>query len=445
MNHVCIFEDLGFQSLLPLTSTRPVYDLLSGTSVLFEKFYRYFSHTNINLHCRPYLKPSLKKKYPGISINKINSGLPCLFLNGRVLMTEELYNRVTDIDEDHNYLFTYKGDLIALYLCDDLLNYMIDVLHDIPSPINLIQYFRNHCISKELDHVHIVRTPWDLISLNSTALKLDFAFRNQPGIVKGDIKPFASIYNENNVYVGRNTVIEDFVVINAEKGPVYIEEDVLICSGSRLEGPLYIGKHSHILGARLSASSIGPFCKVGGEISNSIFYGFSNKAHDGFLGHSYIGEWVNLGAGTITSNLKNTYGKVSISTPQETVDTGLQFLGSIIGDHCKTSIGTRLPTGCIVSYGCNLIGSEAHAKFVPPFRWGAAQHYEEFKLGKFIDIAKKMMLRRKRDLLEPQQDLIHFLFGHQYEHALNYALLVPIYEQAMIPAPSVPPSSNGSS
>jgi UDP-N-acetylglucosamine diphosphorylase/glucosamine-1-phosphate N-acetyltransferase len=155
-----------------------------------------------------------------------------------------------------------------------------------------------------------------------------------------------------------------------------------------------IGANAIVAGGRIAGSAVGEYSRVHGELSSSIFIGHANKAHDGFVGHSVIGRWANLGAGTITSNLKNSYGTVSVWTPSGVRPSGLQFAGSFIGDHAKTGIGTRLTTGSVVGAGANVFGDRMPPKFVPPFAWGDAAPFAEFELEKFLEVAERVMRRR---------------------------------------------------
>jgi len=358
------------------------------------------------MHCRPELKPILKTKIPKLSINRINTGAPCLFINGRVLFDQKLFNEIASLNKNQSHLLVYKGNIVAAYLRDKNLDYFKDTLENVPNSQDLINHLRTNCVAKELKTINMINNLWDLLSLNPQTIVSDFENKKQPGIIKGEIKPFTAIYNENNVFIEKGTVVEDFVTINAEHGPVYIEKNAYIESGSRLEGPLFIGQNTRILGGRISSCSIGTNCKVSGEMSNSIMLNYSNKAHTGFIGHSYIGEWVNLGAGTTTSNLKNTYGSVSIDNGTDTIKTNQTFFGSIIGDHTKTGINTTLNTGTIISYGCNIFGLGLHDKFIPAFSWGSPQKYTNYDLAKFFEIEQKMMARRSKKLELFEKEII---------------------------------------
>jgi UDP-N-acetylglucosamine diphosphorylase / glucose-1-phosphate thymidylyltransferase / UDP-N-acetylgalactosamine diphosphorylase / glucosamine-1-phosphate N-acetyltransferase / galactosamine-1-phosphate N-acetyltransferase len=187
--------------------------------------------------------------------------------------------------------------------------------------------------------------------------------------------------------------IEPGVVFDLRQGAVVIDQGAEVRSGSRLEGPIYVGPGTRVLGGFLRGSVFGPECRVRGEISTSVFLGFANKSHDGFVGHSVIGQWVNLGAGTITSNLKNTYGPVRLEVEGERIQTGRLNLGSLIGDHAKTAIGTMLATGTVISAGANVFGPSTPPKYVPPFAWGCSGSERMTEDG-FLRVAERVMGRR---------------------------------------------------
>lgn len=233
---------------------------------------------------------------------------------------------------------------------------------------------------------------WDLIGSLDQQLKEDIPLIGA-GLTGAAIEN-ATIIGKNSIYCETGVQIEPFVVLDATDGPVLIRRGATIASFSRIVGPCYIGEDSHIVGDAIRACSIGNVCKVSGEISSTIMLGHSNKGHTGFVGSSYIGRWVNLGAGTTTSNLKNTYGPVQLWTPKGLRDTGLQFVGSMIGDHAKTGIGTMLTTGCVVGAAANIYGGNTTPKHIPPFAWGDGAPYARFELDKFLQVAERMMARR---------------------------------------------------
>jgi UDP-N-acetylglucosamine diphosphorylase/glucosamine-1-phosphate N-acetyltransferase len=213
--------------------------------------------------------------------------------------------------------------------------------------------------------------------------------------------PAASIaMGAHPVFVHPTAEIEPSVCFDTGAGPILIEAEAHVQAFTRLVGPLYVGRRSTVTTDRIAASSIGDTCKVHGEMSNTIMLGHANKGHDGFVGHSILGRWVNLGAGTITSNLKNTYGTVHLWTPQGVRETGLQLLGTLFGDHAKTGIGLRLTTGSVLGAGCNVYGSVMPPKAVAPFTWGEAGAFTAYRIDKFLDVAERMMTRRRVDLGE---------------------------------------------
>lgn len=196
--------------------------------------------------------------------------------------------------------------------------------------------------------------------------------------------------------------IEPHVYVDASAGPVLIRRGATIQAFTRLAGPCLVGPDSIVGVDRVSGSSIGENCRVHGELSSSILLGHANKNHDGFVGHSYLGRWSNLGAGTITSNLKNTYGTVQLWTPVGERDTGLQFLGTLFGDHAKTGIGTSLTTGTVIGAGANVYGSVSPPKVVAPFAWGDQPPYSTYRSEKFLEVARRVMSRRHVDLSSAQ-------------------------------------------
>lgn len=193
--------------------------------------------------------------------------------------------------------------------------------------------------------------------------------------------------------------IEPHVVLDTTNGPIVIAPGAHLHAFTRINGPCYIGRNSNVMGGDISSCSVGDVCKVRGELSNTVFAGYANKGHDGFVGHSYVGRWVNMGAGTITSNLKNTYGTVALWTPRGIRDTGMQFLGTMFGDHVKTGIGLRLTTGTVLGTGANVYGTMP-PKVVAPFSWGDSSPYSLYQSDKFLETAARMMSRRHIELSE---------------------------------------------
>ena len=232
---------------------------------------------------------------------------------------------------------------------------------------------------------------WDLIRHLNPMLASD-AVALAPE--RKEVPAHLTVLGTHDVHVDLGAQVEPFVVVDATAGPVLIRRGATVQAFSRIVGPCIIGEDATVSGGRVGSCSIGERVKVNGEISSTIMIGHCNKGHDGFVGHSVIGRWANLGADTVTSNLKNSYGPVSLWTPRGVEETGLQFLGSLVGDHAKTGIGTRLTTGCVIGAGANLFGSTMPPKAVAPFAWGEAPEWQRFDFEKFLQVAERVMARR---------------------------------------------------
>jgi UDP-N-acetylglucosamine diphosphorylase/glucosamine-1-phosphate N-acetyltransferase len=232
---------------------------------------------------------------------------------------------------------------------------------------------------------------WDFIATLGDQLAEDIP-RRAKGLTLAT--PDITTYGKGEVFVEEGAEIGPHVVFDVTAGPILVRRGATVSPFTHLIGPFYVGVGTQVLGDRLATSSIGDMCKVRGELSNSIFIGHSNKGHAGFVGHSYLGRWVNLGALTTTSNLKNTYGSIQLWTPSGVRNTGQQFLGTFFGDHSKTGIGMMLSTGSVIGAGANVFGSAMPPKVVAPFSWGDKQPYDTFELARFLDVAERMMDRR---------------------------------------------------
>ncbi|MGH7529583.1 MAG: hypothetical protein ACREMN_04310 [Gemmatimonadales bacterium] len=214
------------------------------------------------------------------------------------------------------------------------------------------------------------------------------------GAAEGGIIPQAATVLGDPAWIAaREAAVEPGVVFDTREGPIVLDSGVEVKGGTRLEGPLWAGANARLLGGAIRCSAIGPWCHVRGEMSNTVLLGYANKAHDGFVGHSVLGRWVNLGAGTITSNLKNTYGRVRLQVAGTALETGQQLLGSLIGDHAKTAIGTLLGTGTVVGAGANVFDAVRAPKFVPPFSWGGSGSERITRQG-FLTIVERVLPRR---------------------------------------------------
>jgi len=234
---------------------------------------------------------------------------------------------------------------------------------------------------------------WDLIGDLPAALARDLERlrqeRDERGIPRG-----VTVLGDPALVVAAGASVEPSVVLDVRKGPIVLAPGVEVRAMTRLAGPLAVERDTRLVGGQISASAIGPRCVVGGEVTASIFLGYANKAHDGFLGHSVVGRWVNIGATTVTSNLKNTYGPVRLALRGVRCDTGLTNLGTLFGDHVKTAIGTMLPTGCVVGAGANVFGSKRPPAEIPAFAWGLDREGEVLDVARFVAIAERVLPRR---------------------------------------------------
>ena len=208
------------------------------------------------------------------------------------------------------------------------------------------------------------------------------------------------------VSLGEGVHLEAGVHLDATDGPIRLSDGAHVSALTRLAGPAFVGPHTHLLGGSLGNVTIGPACRVRGEVSSTVLLGYVNKAHEGYLGHAYLGRWVNLGALTTNSDLKNNYGNVRVHMAEGLVDTGLIKVGCFLGDHVKTGIGTLLPTGCVVGVGSNLFGGLMAPTHVPPFSWGSGDRLEEYDIGRFLDTAGLAMSRREMSLEEGSRTLL---------------------------------------
>lgn len=229
---------------------------------------------------------------------------------------------------------------------------------------------------------------------------------------RGEVPRGATVLGDPALVVAPRAVIEPHAVFDVRSGPIVLEDDVEVRTFTRLQGPLWAGRGTRLVGGQLRESSIGPRCVVHGELSNSVLLGYANKSHDGFVGHTLAGRWVNLGAGTITSNLKNTYGPVRLNLGAERVETGMTFLGSLLGDHVKTAIGTMLPTGCVVGTGANIFGSRRPDAVVAPFAWGTEEPGRVLACRMFLQTAARVLPRRDVAMDEATRAWLTDLWRH---------------------------------
>jgi UDP-N-acetylglucosamine diphosphorylase / glucose-1-phosphate thymidylyltransferase / UDP-N-acetylgalactosamine diphosphorylase / glucosamine-1-phosphate N-acetyltransferase / galactosamine-1-phosphate N-acetyltransferase len=405
---ICIFEDNYYSRLLPLVYFRPVYDLKCGIFSLREKIQQSYRNVSVSIHCRSYLAEFLRLQNPKVNVNDI-SPKEYLFVNGRVI-ADEKFAKTIPVEGVANTVYVNGEHVVAVRASGEKLAHWKNIMPEVFSMTDFEGMAR-----KEVD-VKMVHYPWELVNNNGAQLQADWSVllkKVKGKKVKGKLSPGVHCINKTNIFIGSGSVMKPGVVIDAEDGPVYIGKNVTVLPQSTIIGPVYIGDGTVIkVGAKIyEDTTIGPMCKIGGEVEASIIHGYSNKQHDGFLGHSYIGEWVNLGAGTTNSDLKNNYSSVKVSVNGEMIDSGSQFVGVTIGDHTKTAINSVFNTGTVVGVASNIFGAGVPPKFVPSFSWGASgEKFTTYDIGRAVEVARHVMARRKVVLSESEKALFKKIF-----------------------------------
>lgn len=397
MNLVFFDDPSTVTNLKPFTFTRPVSHIRCGMLTMAEKWMKHLGiHTASN-----YTESYLESKFP-LQIHGIN-----LCINSSLFPNDELVNAIKNL-QTGEMLFK-NGSWLAGIFTEQLKQ---DFDNCNMKPFHVIEYG---------GQVNFLNNTWDIFSVCGAEIVNDVQLINKINALP---KPFSSIPgvqivgNPSLVYMEKGASIKPGSIINVESGPVYLGEDAEIMEGCLVRGPFYLGNHSQLkMGAKVyGPTSIGPHCKVGGEVNNSVFFGYSNKAHDGFLGNSVIGEWCNLGADTNNSNLKNNYAEVKLWNygKQSFIKTGLQFCGLIMGDHSKCGINTMFNTGTVVGISANIFGDGFPRNYIPSFSWGGAGGFSQYKLADAISTAKLVYQRRGLEFDKVEQDIFNHLFLQEY-------------------------------
>ncbi|MFC1731819.1 putative sugar nucleotidyl transferase [candidate division KSB1 bacterium] len=400
---LCIYEDDSYRNLLPLVWLRPVYFLKCGITDLAEKIMSAFPGLKPVYHCRDYLADVVKES-SGIPINEIEAD-SCLFVNGRVLFDPALSGIIDLSRADTAYCA--GEEVVAVALSPEKAASVTE------NPGALLQFSG---LVKELPVIQVDATVvtylWEVVSANAAQIEHDFSRLCPEPEIKSTLHDGVHLVNTEKIHIAENVSVMPGVVIDAESGPVLIDSGAKIMANAVIEGPAYIGPRSVVkIGAKIyGGTAVGEVCKVGGEIESSIIHSFSNKQHDGFLGHAYLGQWINLGADTNNSDLKNNYKSVRVSVGGREIDTGRTFVGLFMGDHSKTGINTMFPTGCVVGIHCNLFGGGFMRKNIPSYSWGGNDNMIEYDLEKALETAEIVMKRRNRELSDALQRLMRLSY-----------------------------------
>lgn len=385
-----LFDDSGRTNLLPFTFTRPASEIRTGILTIREKW-----ETVLKLNANWITESYLSAQY---SFQKTDSDL---FINGRCFPDNHLISLIQNLQEGE-----------AIFKNDDLIACRTKTFQANTSQKLLETEWRkktDYPSASLLNHV------WEIFLNNHQQIEFDFKLIT--GGRKSQPVSETNFYKDSdNIFIEEGAKVE-FAFLNTTDGPIYIGKNAVVMEGAMIRGPFALCNHSEVkMGAKMyTGTTIGPHCKVGGEINNSVIFGFSNKAHDGFLGNSVIGEWCNLGADTNNSNLKNDYSNVKLWNfeKQKFSDTGLQFCGLMMGDHSKSGINTMFNTGSVIGVCCNIFGDGFPRNFIPNFSWGGAGGVSIYQIEKAIQVATLVMERRKIIFSDEQKNILIHLFQQQ--------------------------------
>jgi UDP-N-acetylglucosamine diphosphorylase/glucosamine-1-phosphate N-acetyltransferase len=379
MSSLYFYDDVRARQFEPFALTRPVSELRAGTSLIRKRWERATTFPSAGFISSPHLANFEEGSAPPAVAPKSEIPAGSIIVNSRCAIP-------LDVKLDRFDLLMCEGMAAAVRLARSMpVSQFADGSIDLGS------------IQTSLGGKKIkgrwINDVWDLIGSLTEQLVEDIPHRASSLELRTPLD--LTTVGKEKIFIEEGAEIGPQVVLDASDGPILIRKGAVIAPFTHLIGPIAIGRDTQILGDRVANSSIGDHCKVRGEFSNTIVLGHSNKGHAGFVGHSYLGRWVNLGAMTTTSNLKNTYGAVQLWTPSGMRDTGQQFLGTFFGDHAKTGIGTMLNTGSVIGAGATLFGAHMPPRVVPPFSWGDGEPYETYDVTRFLVVAERVMARRK--------------------------------------------------
>ena len=389
MNYI-LFDDQHVRtSLLPLTFTRPVSEIRVGICTITQKWEQLL-RSRISFLTEPYLQA----KYP--QVNTQND----VFINGAICPDEALLGAVQSLEKGDRLM---HGDILVAYRPEEL-----------PETLTDIDQIPEIRVQTHQQHITIIRDLCDIYTSNGEQIRADFKRLTAGRVSRPISDPHTAVYNPGQIFIEEGVEMKA-CVLNAEGGPIYIGRNAQLHEGTVVRGPFALGEGSFLnMGSKIRPdTTIGPYCKVGGEVSNSVIFGYSNKSHDGFMGNSVLGEWCNLGADTNTSNMKNDYGHVKQWSYNEggMRDTGRQFCGLVMGDHSKAGINTMFNTGTVVGVSCNVFGGEFPPKYVPSFSWGGAAGLEIYHLDKALEVADRAMQRRGLPFSELDRHILTTVFN----------------------------------
>lgn len=421
--HLCLFEDDRVPGLRPLVETRAACDLRLGLRTILETTCDAFGvrdKSNLVLHTRPLVAPVTAQAHDDALVNTLPDGADVLFVNGRFVAADG--PALTQIREsvdgaDAPRAFIHDDTLVAAWVPTAAAHLPDDVLAPAALPTAPFGDFPTTTV----EEATLVDRPWHLLGTLRPALKRGVADRIDtlpaqplPDRPHAEVHPSVVAVRPEHIHLGGDATVHPGAILNAEDGPIVIDENATVRERAVLNGPCYVGPKGQIkVGADIDGAAFGYYCKVGGEVHDTVIHSLSNKSHPGFLGHAYLGRWCNLGADTNNSNLKNDYGEVSAYAPADAdfVGTGRQFAGLFMGDHSKCGINTMFNTGTVVGTCCNIYGGDFPPRYVPPFSWGGpADGFGTYRLDKALSVAERVMGRRDTPFTEADRALLTTLF-----------------------------------
>lgn len=394
--HIIIFEDQQVQRFAPLVDLKPVYDLLTGCYSFRQRFVAALSEShNLSWHVRRHIAPWFSESKPGAVVNRVTED-DVLLVNGRLICDGNVAETIRSGRIGKGEAFVQGDSLLFCRIAASQLPRSGGELPDLIDGMALASSLKR----VEVSGYRLLEQVWDGVALHPSMMQHD-GDALELGRIEGQVHPSVILVNPAAITVEKGATIMAGAVLDASDGFIYIGAEAVVEPMGLLMENVYIAPGARVKsGARIYSNvTIGSGSKAGGEIEDSIMEAFSNKQHDGFLGHSYISSWCNLGAGTDTSDLKNNYSQVSIDTGRGPVKTGKQFLGLLMAEHAKCAIGTRFNTGTVVGTSSNVFGNDIPAKYVPSFCWGdGTPGCGAYEIGKAVETARKVMARRKVEM-----------------------------------------------
>jgi UDP-N-acetylglucosamine diphosphorylase/glucosamine-1-phosphate N-acetyltransferase len=382
MNYI-LFDGNVRNQLLPFTFTRPVADIRIGILTIREKWEMQLGSTTTTI-----TEDYLADKYPMVELERN------VLINASFIPSEKLVELVKNLSE--NQAIVYKDEPVAFFSAED-------------QEVDFESYAKTEYVDENLLRIE---HSWDIFSKNGEAIQRDFDLITK-GRTSQPIPEMTPVFNPERIFIEEGAILP-LCSLNATSGPIYIGKNTEIMEGCMIRGPFALCEGATVkMSAKIyGPTTIGPFSKVGGEVNNSVIFGYSNKGHDGFLGNSVLGEWCNLGADTNNSNLKNNYAEVRLwdYETEGFARTGLQFCGLMMGDHSKCSINTMFNTGTVVGVSANIFGSGFPRNFIPSFSWGGSGGMTTFKTDKAFEVAKIVMSRRGIEFTEIDAKILEFVF-----------------------------------